>query len=408
MQFELFIALRYLFTRKHHSFISIISVVSVLGVALGVAALIIVLGVMTGFSNELRDKILGVNAHVMVLSLEGGFTDYEPFVEKASQVRGVEGVTPFIYSEVMLSSSNGVKGVVLRGIDPRTAGAVLNIEKTMKVGKLADLEATDGPPRILIGKELSKRLALGMGSRVNLLSPSGKRTAAGFTPKVEIFDVSGVFQTGMFEYDSTLAFVSLESARKLLGLKRIRATGLELKVNDVYKAAAIAKRVRSVLGPTVYTRNWMEMNANLFSALELEKTAMAIILVLIVLVGSFSIITTLVMMVMEKTKDIAILMSMGATRRNIRRIFMLQGTAIGFVGTFLGYVLGIGANLLLQEYQFIKLPQDVYSMDHLPVQMEALDLVGIGVAAMILCFVATIYPALQASRLNPADALRFE
>ncbi len=408
MQFELFIALRYLFTRKHHSFISIISVVSVLGVALGVAALIIVLGVMTGFSNELRDKILGVNAHVMVMSLEGGFSDYESYLEKASQVPGVLGVTPFIYSEVMLSSANGVKGVVLRGIDPRTAGSVLSIENNMKVGKLSDLDNTDGPPRIIIGKELSKRLALGIGSRVNLLSPSGKRTASGFTPKVEIFDVCGVFQTGMFEYDSTLAFVSLDAARKLLGLKRIRATGLELKVDDVYQAAAIAKRVKAALGPTVYTRNWMEMNANLFSALELEKTAMAIILVLIVLVGSFSIITTLVMMVMEKTKDIAILMSMGATRRNIRRIFMLQGSAIGFVGTFFGYLLGIGANLLLQEYQFIKLPQDVYSMDHLPVQMETLDLVGIGVAAMLLCFVATIYPALQASRLNPADALRFE
>lgn len=408
MQFELFVALRYLFSRKHHSFISIISVVSVLGVALGVAALIIVLGVMTGFSNELRDKILGVNAHVMVLSLEGGFTDYEPILEKASKVPGVLGVTPFIYSEVMLSSANGVKGVVLRGIDPRTAGSVLNIEKNMKLGKLSGLESTDGPPRIIVGKELSKRLALGLGSRVNLLSPSGNRSAAGFTPKVEIFDVAGIFQTGMFEYDSTLAFVSLESARKLLGLKRVRATGLELKVDDVYQASAIAKRVKAVLGPTVYTRDWMEMNANLFAALELEKTAMAIILVLIVLVGSFSIITTLVMMVMEKTKDIAILMSMGATRGNIRRIFMFQGTAIGFVGTFFGYLLGIGANLLLQEYQFIKLPQDVYSMDHLPVQMETLDLVGIGVAAMALCFVATIYPALQASRLNPAEALRFE
>lgn len=408
MRFELFIALRYLFTRRRHSFISVISLVSVLGVALGVGSLIVVLGVMNGFSNDLRDKILGVNAHVIIMHLEGGMPGYEDEMRAVVAVPGVESVTPFIYSEVMLSTSTGVKGVILRGIDPNTANEVLNIGRDLKQGSLINLNTYDNPPGIIIGQELSRRLGLALGSQVNLLSPSGRQSAAGYTPKVKVFEVVGVFGTGMFEYDTTLAFVSLNAARDLLGLKNIRATGLEIKVNDIYKAEEIGKQIQKVLGSGYYARNWMEMNANLFAALKLEKTAMFVILIMIVLVGSFSIITTLVMMVMEKTKDIAVLMSMGATRDAIRRIFMLQGSIIGFVGTALGFGLGVPACLLLKRYRFITLPKDVYPLDHLPVRLEWLDLTVIGVAAMALCFVATMYPARQASRLQPADALRFE
>jgi len=408
MRFELFIALRYLFTRRRHSFISVISLVSVLGVGLGVASLIVVLSVMNGFSNDLRDKILGVNAHVVVMHLEGGLPEYEEQMRSVAAIEGVESVTPFIYSEVMLSTNTGVKGVILRGIDPNTAGDVLSIGRDMKLGDLKSLGTHDNPPGIVVGKELAKRLNLALGSQVNLLSPSGRQTSAGFTPKVKAFDVVGVFGTGMFEYDTTLAFVSLDAAHDLLGLKRVRATGLEVRIKDLYAAEDICSKIVKALGSGYYARNWMEMNVNLFAALKLEKAAMFVILIMIVLVGSFSIITTLVMMVMEKTKDIAILMSMGATREAIRRIFLFQGTIIGLVGTLLGYGLGVPTCLLLRKYQFIKLPPDVYAMDHLPVRFDWVDLTTIGVAAMALCFVATMYPARQASRLEAAEALRFE
>ena len=409
MRFETFMALRYLFSRRHHSFISVISLVSVLAVALGVGSLIVVLGVMNGFSTDLRDKILGVNAHVLVMSYEGGLREVAPLMREVEKIDGVAGVTPFIYSEVMLSSPAGVKGVVLRGIDPDTAGRVLGVTNELREGTLADLKRdASSPPGVILGQELVDRLGLDVGSVVNLLSPAGKKTAAGFSPLVRPFQVVGVFRTGMFEYDTTLAFISLEAAQNLLGYKDVKATGLELRVDDVYAADTIAREVQKLSGPPYYARHWKEMNANLFAALKLEKVAMFIVLLLIVVVGSFSIITTLVMLVMEKTKDIAVLMSLGAQRDQVRRIFMLQGTIIGLLGTTGGFLLGLPASLLLKRYQFIKLPKDVYSLDHLPVRLESVDLILIGVCAMILCFLATLYPSRQASRLSPAEALRFE
>lgn len=417
MSFELFVALRYLFARRRQTFISVISVTSILGVALGVASLIVVLGVMNGFTTDLRDKILGANAHGIVMSADRtGLTDAPHLIDRIRQVDGVRGATPFIYSEVMLSTPHGVKGLVLRGIDPRTAPSVLGILSNMTKGDVADLAprtgadgAPSGPPGVIIGDELAQRLGVVVGSRVNLLSPAGQKTSAGFAPRIRPFMVVGVFSTGMFEYDSSLGFVSLDAARDVLGLPDGAVSGVELAVTDVYKADEVAERVtRAVGGYPLYTRHWMEMNANLFAALKLEKTAMAVILVLIVLVGSFSIITTLVMLVMEKTRDIAILMSMGATRGMIRRIFMLQGTVIGAIGTCLGYALGLGVAELLKRYQFIKLPHGVYSLDHLPVLLQWPDMLAIGASSMLLCFVATIYPARQAASLEPAEALRYE
>ena len=409
MNFELFVALRYLLARRRETFISAISLFSILGVALGVACLIIVIGVMNGFSTDLRNKILGVNAHVILLSLEKGVDEYQKKAALAAEVDGVLSVTPFIYSEVMLSTPGGVKGVVLRGVDPATAGKTLSLERDLIQGGLADLGKAAPLPGIILGKELAERLGLELGDRVNLLAPSGRRSAVGFRPKVSVFQVVGVFRTGMFEYDSSLAYVSLDAAGGMLGFPPGRATGLEVKVRDVYAADQMGRElVRALGGYPLYARNWMEMNENLFAALKLEKTAMFIILILIVLVGSFSIITSLVMLVMEKTKDIAILMSMGARKASIRHIFMLQGMIIGGVGTVLGFMLGVPASLLLKKYQFIKLPQDVYSMDHLPVLLEWTDLTAIGLAALALCFLATIYPARQAARLKPAEALRYE
>jgi len=401
--------MRYLFALRKQSFISIISLFAVLGVAIGVGALIVVIGVMNGFSTDLRDKILGVNAHIIVTSLRGGIKDYRELADEAEKVQGVIGVTPFVYSEVMLSTRNGVKGVVLRGIDPSTSDSVLSLSKDMVSGDVGNLEAGSDVPGIIIGSELAKRLGLTQGSEVNLLSPSGRSGAAGFTPRVKRFIVAGVFRTGMFEYDSSLGYVTIPAARKLLGFKGDVVSGLEINVDDVYNVEQISENLRAAVGSfTVYVRHWQEMNANLFAALELEKTAMFIILAMIVLVGSFSIVTSLVMLVIQKTKDIAVLMSIGADTSSIRRIFMLQGTFIGLAGTFLGFLIGVPVSLLLKKYQFIKLPSNVYPVDYLPVRLEAFDLIAIGSAAFLLCFLATIYPARRAAALSPSDALRYE
>ena len=409
MRFELFMALRYLFSRRKQTFIYVISLMSIFGVALGVAALVVVLGVYNGFTADIRDKILGVNAHAVVMAHRQEALDaYAPIADVVRSTLGVLAATPFIYAETMLSTPYGAKGLVLRGIDPDSAGPVLSIMEHMREGGLEQLKTDADPPGVIIGRELARRLGIGMGSRVNLLSPSGEKSSTGFAPRIRLFQVSGIFQTGMFDYDNTLGFVTLDAARELTGLPPGRISGIELTVENVYEADTVAERLKQELGPSLYVRHWMEMNANLFAALKLEKIGMFLILAMVVLIGSFSIVTSLVMLVMEKTRDIAVLMSMGATPGVIRRIFMLQGTIIGIVGTAAGYVLGIGFALLLRKYQFIKLPQGVYSLDHLPVLLNPADIALVGGSALLLCFLATIYPARQAARLEPVEALRYE
>lgn len=409
MSFEFFVARRYLFSHRKQAFIYVISLMSIIGVALGVAALVVVLGVYNGLTTDMRDKILGANAHGIVLSyIPGAFGKNPGLRDEILRTPGVTGATPFIYTEVMLSSGDGVKGLMLRGVDPRTAPGVLSMLKAIKKGSINGFETGDGTPGIIIGEELAKHIGLGMGSRVNLLSPSGEKTTAGFQPRIRPFEVAGIFKTGMYEYDSSLAFVTLDAARELLGLDPGFLSGIEITVDDVYRADEITKELTDNIGNPFYARSWMDMNANLFAALKLEKIGMFILLIMVVLIGSFSIVATLVMLVMEKTRDIAVMMSMGATRKMIRRIFMYQGTIIGFVGTMLGYALGLTVGYLLKRYQFIKLPENVYTLDHLPIIITVPDVLIIGGAAMLLCFLSTLYPARQASRLKPADALRYE
>ena len=409
MSFEFFVARRYLFSHRKQAFIYVISLMSIIGVALGVAALVVVLGVYNGLTTDMRDKILGANAHGIVLSyIPDAFGKNPGLRDEILRTPGVTGATPFIYTEVMLSSGDGVKGLMLRGVDPRTAPGVLSMLKAIKKGSINGLETGDGTPGIIIGEELAKHIGLGMGSRVNLLSPSGEKTTAGFQPRIRPFEVAGIFKTGMYEYYSSLAFVTLDAARELLGLDPGFLSGIEITVDDVYRADEITKELTDNIGNPFYARSWMDMNANLFAALKLEKIGMFILLIMVVLIGSFSIVATLVMLVMEKTRDIAVMMSMGATRKMIRRIFMYQGTIIGFVGTMLGYALGLTVGYLLKRYQFIKLPENVYTLDHLPIIITVPDVLIIGGAAMLLCFLSTLYPARQASRLKPADALRYE
>jgi len=409
VSFEFFVARRYLFSHRKQAFIYVISLMSIIGVALGVAALVVVLGVYNGLTTDMRDKILGANAHGIVLSyIPDAFGKNPGLVDDILRSPGVTGATPFIYTEVMLSSGDGVKGLMLRGVDPKTAPGVLSMLRAIKRGSVAGLETGDGTPGIIIGEELAKHIGIGLGSRVNLLSPSGQKTTAGFQPRIRPFEVAGIFKTGMYEYDSSLAFVTLDAARELLGLDPGFLSGIEITVDDVYKADVITQELTDNIGNPFYARSWMDMNANLFAALKLEKIGMFILLIMVVLIGSFSIVATLVMLVMEKTRDIAVMMSMGATRKMIRRIFMYQGTIIGFVGTMLGYAIGLTVGFLLKRYQFIKLPENVYTLDHLPIIITVPDVLIIGGAAMLLCFLSTLYPARQASRLKPAEALRYE
>ena len=409
MRFELFIALRYLLAKRKHAFISAIAVVSVLGVGLGVAALIIVLGVMNGFTTDLREKIMGLNAHAMILGAGAPVNESAELLDTVRAIPGVTGVMPFIHTELMISGPGGFKGVAIRGVEVQSAQEVLGITERISRGSFADIDKEGGLPGIVIGKELSRLIGASVGTRVNLLAPSGDRSAAGFTPRIRSARVVGIFSTGMIEYDSSLGMVSLATARDIMGVENPAwITGLEVMVDDVYRAERIAHAMTLELGPGYFVRTWMDMHASLYAALQLEKVGMAIMLALVVLVGSFSIITTLVMLVMEKTRDIAVLMSMGATRNSIRRIFVCQGVIIGAVGTTLGFVLGLAVCFLLKRYQFIKLPEGVYSLDYLPVLLFWTDLVAIGAGAMAICFLATIYPSRQAARLEPVEALRYE
>jgi lipoprotein-releasing system permease protein len=422
MAYELLIGLRYLRAKRKSTFISIITFISTSGVALGVMALIVVLAVMTGFEEDLTNKILGTNAHVVVMKTSGEISDYAAVMDKLKRVPGVVAATPFIYSQVMLSTGQNVSGVVLRGIEPNTDAQVTNLSKSIVEGKLSDLEAassakTESPPMpgIVIGKELAKNLNVFVGDTVNVVSPLGNITPFGMVPKMKRFRVAGLFNTGMFEYDTTLAYIGLHQAQDFMSLGK-SVTGIQLKVDDVYHADKIANTITKSFGYEYYARDWMRMNKNILFALKTEKMVMFIILTLIVLVAAFGIASTLFMVVMEKTKDIAILKSMGATGASIMKIFVLEGLIIGIAGTVIGVLSGL---LIAHNLEFIVdlikrvtgfelFSRDIYYLDRFPSQVVPSDVLLISLTAILISFVATLYPAWQGSRLPPAEALRYE
>lgn len=410
MSFEYFIGGRYLRAKQKETFISLITILSVAGVTVGVMALIVVIAVMAGFESDLKQRILGVESHIVVMRHDGSFTGYKEISKQIDDLKGVEAATPFIYSQIMLRSATGVSGAVLRGIDPDSAGSVIKILKNSMLQNLKQIQQQENSktsvPGIILGKELARNLGVLKGDSVYLISSRGMISPIGYLPAMKRFEVVGLFESGMYEYDGSLAYIDLKDAQKMLNMKD-SVTGIEVRVDDIYNARNIAKKIVSELGFPYWARDWMRMNHNLFSALKLEKTVMFIILALIVLVAAFNIASTLIMMVMGKTKDIAILKAMGAMDSSIRKIFIYKGMIIGAVGTSLGVCLGFIICKLLEKYKFIQLPGDVYYISTLPVRLEAWDVFMIASAAMVICFLATLYPASQASKLNPIEAIRY-
>ena len=428
--YELFVSMRYLKSRRRQGFISLITLISVGGVAVGVMVLIVVLSVMSGFETTLKEKLLGINAHLWVLPQRAGqLQGYRDLAGRIETIPRVTHATPFTAHEVMLMAGGRVAGTIVRGIDPderSQTGDFARLFADRDLTALLNPSASDpasadgGGPQaarrgIVLGKELARTLRVADGDQIILNSPLGILQPAGILPNMRGFTVTGTFETGMYEYDAKLALISLEEAQELFDLGEV-VHGIEVRVDDIYRVRDVAEATKALLGSGVWTRDWMQMNRTLFSALRQERVLMFIILVLIILVAAFNIISTLIMMVMEKTGAIAILKAMGASNRGIYRIFMIQGLVIGLVGMIIGTIAGLvlAWNLpaiatTIEGWLGIQFfPPDVYVIDQLPVEIRPFDVAAIVVTSVCVSFLATLYPAWNASRLEPVVALRYE
>ncbi len=415
---ELFIGLRHLRSRSKLAFVSLTTWISVLGVALGVATLIVVVGVMTGFQREFREKILGTQSHIVVTRSGASLMkEWRNTLEKVSKQPGVVAASPFVYGQAMFSAKNRVMGSVVRGIDPAREIDVTDIKRYLEgdaLEKILDKKNSADKPGVILGNELAKNLYLKVGDSVTMVSPVGVITPMGLVPRTKKFQVVGVFRSGFYQYDAGLAFISMKESQTFFGFGD-SVTGVHLRVKDIFSAELISRKIQSTLPAAYLSRSWQEMNRNLFSALKTEKTTLTILLLLVVVVAAFNIIGSLVMVVMEKGREIAILKSMGATSGAILRIFFVQGAFIGLLGAVLGTSGGLvlGWNLHVVE-DFLErvfgldiLPPSVYHIEKLPVQMTSFDVSITAVSALLICLAATLYPAWRASRVDPVENLRY-
>ena len=404
MKFEFLVAVRYLKAKRKQAVISLITVISIDGVAAGVAALIIALAINAGFAEDLQKKLLGAQAHVSLLSRgRDGIPDYLQIVKEVEQVPGVVFAAPAVYQTVLISSGTQNQGVALKGILPDMESKMSALSSNLVQGSLKNFNDDS----IVIGKELANSIGSYLGDRLKVLSAETRLTPFGGVPRSRTFEVTGVFSSGLYDYDKEWVYVSLASAQRLLGLDDVVST-IEVKVNDIYQARNIGQKIVEKVGRNLDFTDWMTMNQSIFQALRLERLVMFITIGLIVLVAALNIVATLIMMVLEKTRDIAILMSMGATRESIRRIFVLQGVVIGIVGTVFGVALGQTICYFADKYHLISLAPDVYTIAYVPFKARPLDSAIVAVSAILISFLATLYPSAAASKLHPVEALRYE
>jgi lipoprotein-releasing system permease protein len=404
--FELHIALRYLLAKRKQAFISVISLFSTVGVTVGVMAVIVALAVMTGLQQELRDRILGSSPHIYVWKTTG-IVDARAEVDKLRQIPHVVGAAPAIVGQGLLSAGDETVPVQITGIDPVLEPQVTDLRQAMRSGNIEALAPAEGrPDGILLGTDLATKLHVKVGDDVSLLTPHGTLSPMGMLPRPRRMRVVGIFSLGLFEFDNTYGFVSIEVAMRVLGKDRV--DHIQLRVDDVIRAPQIAESIPARLGDDYIKQDWVEMNRSLFSALWLEKIAVSLAIGLIVMVAALNIVTSLILLVMEKNRDIAILKTMGASATSVTVIFMMQGLIIGLVGTTVGAALGYTLSTVLDRYKLIHVPMDVYQVSHLPFTVLPWDFGLVVAAAVIVCFLATIYPSRQAARLDPAQALRYE
>lgn len=407
MGYSLFIAKKYVGAGRRSGFVTAITVISVGGVAVGVLALIVVLAVLNGFENEVIKRIVGTNAHVIVRK-DSGIEEYRAVVEKLAHMPHIEGVAPFVFSKAMVMSAHGTDALFIKGVDLDQEIRVTDVPGYVRPPGFRFAASDSGLAEIVIGKELAYSLKVAMGDTILVARGEASGSAPfGITPTFRRFVVGGFFDSGMYEYDASLGFVSLGDAQSFNHLED-RVTGLSIRLDDMYLAPSVTEGLSVMLGEGYVVSDWIHMNRNLFVWMRTEKRVMFIILTLIIVVAAFNIASTLIMIVMERTREIGILRSIGATREAVMRIFVLQGLIIGVIGTAIGTVGGIVLSLVVDRYKLIQLPGDIYFIDTVPVRLEAGDVMAVASVALLVCLVTTFYPAWRAARLVPVDAIRYE